>query len=82
MKRQEHLAGVEEVAIRVRVERLKNSRYLGTNPDVPSFSSRRSKRRRAVEIAQGLALKTVGSRLEDGDPVLRVFSNKHRELST
>src|SRR6266704_5752340 len=34
MKRQEHLAEVEEVAIRVRVENLKNGRYLGTSPDV------------------------------------------------
>ena len=28
MKRQEHVAEVEEVAIRVRVENLKNGRYL------------------------------------------------------
>ncbi len=37
MKRQEHLAEVEEVAIQVRVENLKNGRYLGTSPDVPGL---------------------------------------------
>jgi len=37
MKRQEHLAEVEEAAIRVRVENLKNGRYLGTSPDVPGL---------------------------------------------
>src|SRR6266404_4017231 len=39
MKRQEHLAEVEEVAIRVRVQNLKNGRYLGTSPDVPEQGS-------------------------------------------
>ncbi len=37
MKRQEHFAEVEEVAIRVRVQNLENGRYLGTSPDVPGL---------------------------------------------
>src|SRR6267154_5311826 len=44
MKRQEHVAEVEEVAIRVRVENLKNGRYLGTSPDVPGIGGRRPQR--------------------------------------
>ncbi len=32
MRRHEHLTEVEEIAIRVRVERLKDGRYLGTSP--------------------------------------------------
>jgi hypothetical protein len=37
VKRQVHLATVEEVAIRVRVQTLKGGRYLGTSPDVPGL---------------------------------------------
>ncbi len=69
MKRQEHLAEVEEVAIRVRVENLKNGRYLGTSPDVPGLVAEGRSVAEAVEIAQGLARKIVESCREHGDPL-------------
>jgi antitoxin HicB len=78
MKRQEHLTEVEEAAIRVRVERLKGGRYLGTSPDVPGLVAEGRSAVEAVEIAQGLARKIVESCLEHGDPLPRVFRNRHR----
>jgi len=60
MKRQEHLAEVEEAAIRVRVENLKNGRYLGTSPDVPGLVAEGRSVAETVEIAQGLARKNRG----------------------
>jgi antitoxin HicB len=78
MKKREHLTEVEEVAIRVRVERLKGGRYLGTSPDVPGLVAEGRSVAEAVEIAQGLARKIVESCLEHGDPVPRIFCNKHR----
>jgi antitoxin HicB len=50
------------VAIWVRVENLKNGRYLGTSPDVPGLVAEG----RSVE---GLARKIVESCLEHGDPL-------------
>jgi len=78
VKRQEHVAEVEQVAIRVRVERLKAGRYLGTSPDVPGLVAEGRSVAEAVEIAQGLARKIVESCLEHGDPLPRVFRTKHR----
>jgi antitoxin HicB len=68
MKRQEHVAEVEEVAVRVRVENLKNGRYLGTSPDVPGLVAEGRSIAETVEIAQGLARKIVESCREHGDP--------------
>jgi len=65
MKRQEHLAEVEEIAIRVRVERLKGRRYLGTSLDVPGLVAEGRSVAETVEIAQGLARKIVESCLGD-----------------
>ena len=78
MKRQEHLAEVEEVAIRVRVENLKNGRYLGTSPDVPGLVAEGRSVAETVEIAQGLARKIVESCREHGDPLPPVFRSKVR----
>jgi predicted RNase H-like HicB family nuclease len=78
MRRHEHLAEVEEIAIRVRVERLKDGRYLGTSPDVPGLVAEGRSVAEAVEIAQGLARKIVESCLAHGDPLPRVFRNKQR----
>jgi predicted RNase H-like HicB family nuclease len=78
MKKREHVTEVEEVAIRVRVERLKGGRYLGTSPDVPGLVAEGRSVAEAVEIAQGLARKIVESCLEHGDPVPPIFRNKHR----
>jgi len=57
MRRHEQLTEVEEIAIRVRVERLKDGRYLGTSPDVPGLVAEGRSVAEAVEIAQGLANK-------------------------
>ncbi len=76
MKRQEHLTEVEEAAIRVRVEGLKNGRYLATSPDVPGLVAEGRSISETVEIAQGVARKIVESCREHGDPLPPVFRNK------
>lgn len=76
MKRQVHLANVEEVAIRVRVEALGKGRYLGTSPDVPGLVAEGRTLSETIEIAQGLARKIVESCREHGDPLPPVFRNK------
>ncbi len=78
MKRRVHLAEVEEVAIRVRVENLKNGRYLGTSPDVPGLAAEGRSVAETVEIAQGLARKIVESCREHGDPLPPVFRGTPR----
>jgi predicted RNase H-like HicB family nuclease len=78
MKRQQHLAEVEEVAIRVRVEALKEGGYVATSPDVPGLVAEGRSVAEAVEIAQGLARKIVESCLEHGDPLPPVFRSKQR----
>jgi antitoxin HicB len=76
MKRQVHFAEVEEAAIRVRVEKLANGRYLGTSADVPGLVAEGRSVAETVEIAQGLARKIVESCLEHGDPLPPVFRHK------
>ena len=78
MKRQEHVAEVEEAAIRIRVESLKNGRYLATSPDVRGLVAEGRSISEAVEIAQGVARKIVESCREHGDPLPLVFRNKRR----
>jgi predicted RNase H-like HicB family nuclease len=78
MKRQVHTTEVEEATIRVRVENLKNGRYLGTSPDVPGLVAEGRSISETVEIAQGLARKIVESYREHGDPLPPVFRNKRR----
>jgi antitoxin HicB len=78
VKRQEHLAEVEEVAIRVRVENLKKGRYWGTGPDVPGLVAEGRTIVEIVEIAQGLARKMVESCREHRDPLPPVFRSRHR----
>jgi len=78
MRKHEHLTKVEEVAIRVRVERLKDGRYVGTSPDVSGLVAEGRSVAEAVEIAQGLARKIVESCIEHGDPLPRVFRSTHR----
>ena len=75
MKRQEHFAEVEEVAIRVRVENLKNGRYLGTSPDVPGLVAEGRSVAETVEIAQGLARKNRDRGTGDRRDVSYNFSN-------
>src|SRR5271167_4290576 len=83
MKRQEHIAQVENVAIRIRIEALppargrassKGGRYLGTSPDVPGLVAEGRSVAETIEIAQGLARKIVESCREHGDPLPALFS--------
>jgi predicted RNase H-like HicB family nuclease len=78
MKRQEHIAQVEEATIRVRVEKVNNGRYLGTSPDVPGLVAEGRSVSETVEIAQGLARKILESCLEHGDPLPAVFRKKRQ----
>jgi antitoxin HicB len=83
VKRQVHLAKIEEVAIRVRVESLRGGRYLGTSPDVPGLVAEGRSLSETIEIAQSLARKIVESCREHGDPLPPAFRNAHlpaREL--
>ena len=73
VKRQVHLAKVEEVAIRLRVEPLKGGRYLGTSPDVPGLVAEGRTVSETIEIAQSLARKIVESCREHGDPLPAAF---------
>jgi antitoxin HicB len=75
VKRKVHIANVEEVAIRVRVEHLPGGRYLGTSPDVPGLVAEGRSLSETIEIAQGLARKIVESCREHGDPLPAVFRN-------
>lgn len=73
-KRHERLAKVDEVAIRLRIRRLKQGIYLATSPDVPGLVAQARSITEAVEISQDLARKIVESCLEHGDPLPPVFS--------
>jgi len=77
-KRHERLAAVDEVAIRVRIRRLKGGAYLGTSPDVPGLVAQGRSVAEVVEIAQRLARKIVESCLEHGDPLPPVFSKSRQ----
>jgi antitoxin HicB len=77
VKRQVHLANVEEVAIRVRVESLKGGRYLGTSPDVPGLVAEGRSLSETIEIAQNLARKIIESCREHGDPLPPAFRDGH-----
>lgn len=78
-KIQESVAEVDEVAIRLRVEPLKEGGYLATSADVPGLVAEGRSVSEAVEIAQGLTRKIVESCLEHGDPLPPIFANTRRE---
>jgi antitoxin HicB len=77
-KRNERLARVDEVAIRVRVRRLKGGVYLATSPDVPGLVVEGRSIAEAVEISQRLARKIVESCIEHGDPLPPIFSKSRQ----
>lgn len=79
MKRQEHVTEVEEAAIRIRIEALKEGRYLGTSPDVPGLVAEGRSIAETIEIAQDLARKIVESCREHGDPLPAVFSKDRKK---
>lgn len=64
--------------IRVRTEKLKGGRFLGTSPDVPGLVAEGPSVAGTVEIAQGLARKIAESCLENGDPLPAIFRKKSR----
>ena len=78
VSRQERVAKVDEVAIRLRIEPLEEGGYLATSPDVPGLVAEGRSITEAVEIAQGLARKIVESCLEHGDPLPPVFCKLRR----
>ncbi len=67
-KREEPIA-VDEAAIRLHIEPLKEGGYVATSPDVPGLVAEGRSITEAVEIAQGLTRKIVESCLEHGDPL-------------
>ncbi len=82
-KRQERIAEVHEVAIRLRIEPLEEGAYVATSPDVPGLVAEGRSVTEAVEIAQGLTRKIVESCLEHGDslpPAFRKIRRTPREL--
>jgi len=60
-KRQERVAPVDEVPIRLRIESLEEGGYVATSPDVPGLVDEGHSVTEAVEIAQGLARRIVES---------------------
>ena len=82
VKRQEKVAPVDEVPIRLRIESLDEGGYVATSPDVPGLVAEGRSGTEAVEIAQGLARKIVESCLEHGDPFLPPFENPAKFRAT
>lgn len=81
--RQQRMAEVDEAAIRLHIERLKEGGYLATSPDVPGLVAEGRSVVEAVEIAQGLTRRIVESCLEHGDalpPALAKTVRKDFEL--
>ncbi len=77
-KRQERVAQVDEVAIRLRIEPLEKGGYVATSRDVPGLVAEGRSVTEAVETAQGLARKIVESCLEHGDPLPPAFAKARR----
>ena len=68
-KRQRKVVEVDEVAVRLHIEALREGGYLATSPDVPGLVAEGRSIAEATEIAQGLTRKIVESCLEHGDPL-------------
>jgi len=62
------MAEVDEAAIHLHIEALKEGCYIATSPDVPGLVAEGRSVVEAVEIAQGLTRRIVESCLEHGDP--------------
>lgn len=67
-----------EIAIRLRVRKLGNGRYLGTSSDVRGLMAEGRNVAETVEIAQELARKIAESCRDHGDPLPAVFRAKCR----
>ena len=68
-KRQERIAEVDEVAIRLHIEPLADGGYVATSRDVHGLVAEGRSITEAVEIAHGLTRKIVESCIEHGDPL-------------
>ena len=68
-RRQRKVVEVDEVAIRLHIESLREGGYLATSHDVPGLVAEGRSIAEATEIAQGLTRKIVESCLEHGDPL-------------
>ncbi len=79
-KRQERIAQVDEVPIRLRIEPLEEGGYVATSPDVPGLVAEGRSVTEATEIAQGLARKIVESCLEHADPLPPAFGKPRRTV--
>jgi antitoxin HicB len=60
---------MNEVAIKLHIEQLKEDGYLATSPDVPGLVAEGRSLTEAVEIAQALVRKILESCLEHNDPI-------------
>ena len=67
---------IDEVPIRLDVERLAEGGFVATSPDVPGLVAQGRTIAEAVEIAQDVARKIVESCLEHGDRLPRVFTKR------
>jgi len=77
-RRQERVAEVDEVPVRLRIERVEEDGFVATSPDVPGLVAEGRSVTEAVEIAQGLARKIIESCLEHGDPLPPAFRKSRR----
>jgi predicted RNase H-like HicB family nuclease len=75
---QRRIARVDEVAIRLHIEPLREGGYVATSPDVPGLVAEGRSITEAVEIAQGLTRKIVESCLDHGDPIPPALSRLAR----
>jgi antitoxin HicB len=71
--------GTDEVAVRLHVEPLEEGGFLATSPDVPGLAAQGRRIVEAVNIAQGLTRKIVGSYLEHGDALPSTLSQLTRK---
>jgi antitoxin HicB len=79
-RRRGRLASVDEVAIRLRIKRLKGGVYLATSPDVPGLVAEGRSIAEAVELSQRLARQMVEVWVEHGDPLPPIFAKARRSL--
>ncbi len=79
-KGEERIAAVDEAAIRLHIEPLKEGGYVATSPDVPGLVAEGRSVTEAVEIAQGLTRKIVESCLEHGDPLPPALAKHFRSI--
>ena len=77
-RRHRKIVEVNEVAIRLHIEALKEGGYVATSSDVPGLVAEGRSVTEAVEIAQGLTRKIVESCLEHGDPLPPALAKSQR----